>query len=501
MTISRVAVAFGCVLTCAHAADPTSPAGNVEAVCEYVSNGLENYGERLLRFPLPPSCQKYQGIGEEVLFKFGLQSQSCYQALSGPLCALQFSEYEASSTCKSTLDLFTTLIETCSNKNVMAATYSDCVSYDPNTRTISNPEAFCKSSFLRVDKGESPEGTSAGFEKKTFGQSEIMDCKRIAENFNACQIVGVGLLGYSNRFCMGKGFPAYCQKYPTVVRDGTFTRICKNLVIPYLLESNRRLGTKREINHCDGIYENYLMFLKNRKDAYSQKAEAAKESLESMKNSSEMFSSFKRVAQALSQDNDSLERDSTEVLNQFHQMSSQNMAFDAQILTEFQNLGASLAAAEQAATVIEYPEMTENAEENIKIFAKESPSIESLDQAITKSSVSVKNLEALIAQGGHVSYSQAYGFYPIELASIEELRTRIKKMSESLKPFTTTYSEEVLALEEPPQPGVDASFLNAAQTFGKLNDIYGEQMALLTKLQRYGSQTGNVFTAASRSFK
>ncbi|KAL8425038.1 hypothetical protein Efla_003027 [Eimeria flavescens] len=129
--------------------------------------------------------------------------QNCYKELAAPLCTLQFTEYEASQNCSRMQALFFSLLRTCQQPSLLAATHSTCTSFNRTSNTILDPEAFCQSSHLRTDTG------------------------------------------YKKEFCVGGGFSAYCKKYPTVVRDPTFKSICRNIVIPYLVESTRKADAVR----------------------------------------------------------------------------------------------------------------------------------------------------------------------------------------------------------------------------------------------------------------
>ncbi|KAL8269605.1 hypothetical protein Esti_006484 [Eimeria stiedai] len=142
-------------------------------------------------------CRVVRGVGE-----------NCYRELAAPLCTLQFTEYEASQSCPHSLALFFSLLRTCQQPSLLSATHSTCTSFNRTTNTILDPEAFCQSSHLRTDKDSRRHATFL----------RILVSAMQQESFNACQLIAVKVL---------------------VVRDPTFRSICRNIVVPYLVESTR----------------------------------------------------------------------------------------------------------------------------------------------------------------------------------------------------------------------------------------------------------------------
>ncbi|KEP67478.1 UNVERIFIED_CONTAM: hypothetical protein HHA_225315 [Hammondia hammondi] len=315
---------------------------------------------------------------------------------------------------------------------------------------------------------------------KTFSRGMQLDCKRIAENYNACVIVAVGLLGYSHHYCSGGGFPAYCNKYPTVVRDPLFSTACKNLVVPYIIESNAGHGALRRANMCDNMYESYLSFLTARRDDAAKKSDAARLSLESLEIEKNLTTGFKTGVESLSRDSEELDKESTVTLNVLIATAERNAGFDSQIHTALQDLSASLAA---AVARLEYPTLKESTQENIDVFARSTGPIAQAAADANKTLVAARNLRALVDQGDHVAYAQSYGFYPLTPANIEDLRTRIRRMHEAIIPFAQTYTADVSASEPPPEDTLQRSFEADTKNYADLASMYTEQISLLRNIR------------------
>ncbi|PFH35228.1 hypothetical protein BESB_061150 [Besnoitia besnoiti] len=235
---------------------------------------------------------------------------------------------------------------------------------------------------------------------KSFGRGEQLDCKRIAENYNACDMVAVNLLGYSHHYCSGGGFPAYCNKYPTVIRDPLFSTVCRNLVVPYIIEANAGHGILRRADMCDTMYESYLSFLTARRvDEFCQNAK-------SIAAENDLATGFNTGVTSLSQDSEALDQESTVTLNILISTADQNAGFDSSIHTAIQDLSAALTAAETSVARLEYPELKQTAEENLDVFAKATGPIAQAGSDMNKALAAERNLRALVDHGGHFAYAQ-----------------------------------------------------------------------------------------------
>lgn len=203
--------------------------------------------------------------------------ESCYARAEMPLCYVNItSPYQPQATCtESTRRTFLELMGTCEkDRNDLA----NCLSYDTQTKLVTNEEIFCKSARLAAISS----GQAANFNEAEFG-----DCQALAKLYNACMTYGVQNLGMEADSCLDPlSFNAYCQ-YDVTLNANNLS-LCSETIVPPMVWITAHMPTLAGLlasgqyeEYCRGLEGSYRVWLSKRRGDAITKATAARSILRS----------------------------------------------------------------------------------------------------------------------------------------------------------------------------------------------------------------------------
>ncbi|KAK2195091.1 hypothetical protein BdWA1_003391 [Babesia duncani] len=201
-----------------------SKSNTIASICENVNTSIQLLNKNeVLRLVDGEKCKNYELLGDAVLKVVNKEQMYCYSDIAKILCNVRFIPYEANSNCEYIKNKFMTILKTCFD-NESTAVERQCSNVNKEEMTVDDPVEFCKSNFVTLKDAK----TSTSFTNVEFDY-----CSRMVDSFNFCQLLAKKL-NYQ-RFCLDGGFQSYCSHYVQEVHDNSYSIICKNFVLPFIL--------------------------------------------------------------------------------------------------------------------------------------------------------------------------------------------------------------------------------------------------------------------------